>query len=147
MLAIDATEPADESVELYTSFGGNEESISVDRQLFVSPRQVPAENISLEKTDTNSHRLEVPDALVYVETGSEPVVLTYRVSVPELNYNGTTTSSVAAGTERSVPLSIPDEQVTAVDNSSVEATITVTAESGDNKFPVTTETVELEVPE
>ncbi|MDF9744655.1 hypothetical protein [Natrinema salsiterrestre] len=145
--AIDATEPADESVDLYTSFAGNEESVSVDRQLFVSPTQVHAENVSLEQTNSSSHRLEIPDALVYVETGAEPVVLTYRVSVPELKYNGTTTSSVAAGTEKSVSLSIPDEQVQGTENSSVEATITITAESGDNEFPVTTETIQLEVPE
>ncbi|QLK27533.1 hypothetical protein HYG81_08005 [Natrinema zhouii] len=145
--AIDATDPADESADLYTAFAGNEESVSLDRQLFVSPQRVSAANLSLEETDTDSHRLEIPDALVYVETGAESVTITYRISIPELNYEGTATSSVAAGTERSVPLSIPDESVAGTANSSVEATVTVTAESDDMVFTVTEETVVLEVPE
>ncbi|QCS41367.1 hypothetical protein [Natrinema versiforme] len=145
--AINATDSADESVELYTSFAGNEEGVSVDRQLFVSPTQVPAQNISLEQTNTNSHRLEIPDALVYVETGSEPVAVTYRVSVPELDYSENATSSISPGTERSVPLSIPDGSVGDTENSSVEATVTVTAESDNMAFPVIEETVALEVPE
>lgn len=144
--AIDATDSAAESVELYTSFGGNEESVSVDRELFVSPQRVPAENLSLEQTATNSHRLEIPDALVYVEAGSEPVAVTYRVSVPELDYRENATSNISAGTEQSVPLSIPDGSVAETDNSSVEATVTVTAESDEMAFTVTEETVALEVP-
>ncbi|SER19741.1 hypothetical protein [Natrinema salaciae] len=142
---IGGTEPADESVELYTSFAGNEEGVSVERQLFVSPTRVPAENLTLEQPTTDAHRLEVPDALVYVETGAEPVAITYRVSVPELNYTGTSTESVAAGTERTVPLSIPGETVAGPDNSSVEATVAVAAESDGAAFTVTEETVALEV--
>ncbi|MGQ3411287.1 hypothetical protein ACT4ML_03365 [Natrinema sp. LN54] len=145
--AIDATDSADKSVDLYSSFGGNEESVSVDRELFVSPQRVPAETLSLERTNTDSHRLEIPDALVYVETGSEPVAVTYRVSVPELNYSENATSSISPGTDRSVPLSIPDGSVADTENSSVEATVTVTAESDEVAFTVTEETVALEVPE
>lgn len=142
---IDATGPADESVDLYTSFAGNEESVSVDRELFVSPQKVPADDLSLERTGDDSHRLEIPDALIYAETGTERVAVTYRVSIAELGYNGTTTDSVPAGTERSVPLSIPDEEVEDTNASTVEATVTVIAESDDLAFTVTEETVELEV--